>query len=179
MNSDKKKARIVKANRLLQAKIGTGEVDPEVIEKSQKVIDENKVDFAPMAEEYIAALQSCIEDAQKKKKSDQDILEHMIEPVMQIKANAKMFDYELIGNLANIMLNFLETIDEIDGDVLDIVEAHQKTLVIIVKNKMRGDGGEYGEEITSELKEACKRYFAKQASSGKIIEDKDAFFIDG
>ena len=35
-----------------------------------------------------------------------------------------------------------------------------------------------GKELTGELKEACKRYFAKRASNGVILEDKDAFFID-
>lgn len=179
MDSESKRANILKANRLLQAKVGLGPVDPKLIEKSQALIDKNEVDFQPLAAEYIEALELALSDAKKGEKEDSQILQDFIEPVMQIKANAKMFNYELVGNLANIMLNFLETLEEMDKDVLEIVEAHQKTLVLIINNKMKGDGGEYGAELVKELKDACKRYFSKKADKGSPIEDKDAFFIDG
>ena len=90
-----------------------------------------------------------------------------------------MFNYGLIGSMSNIMLNFLETIESVDKDVLEIVAANQKTLQLILSNNMKGDGGEFGKELTMELKDACRRYFAKRASSGDAIKDKDAFFIDG
>lgn len=179
MSSGDKKARIVKANYLLQQKVGMGPVDAKLIKRSQKLIENNEIDFVPMAQEYLDLLEQAIKDAKENKHDDQKILQDMIDPVMQLKANAAMFDYALVGSLANIMLNFLETIESIDKDVLEIVKAHQKTLVMILTNKMTGDGGPFGQELSAELKEACKRYFAKQASAGNIIEDKDAFFIDG
>lgn len=179
MSTNKQDVRIIKANRLLQAKVGMGPVDEKLVQKSQDLIDNNKVDFAPMAKEYLDSLAKSIGQARKKEKDDKEILQDMIDPVMQIKANATMFNYDLVGNLANIMLNFLETIDSIDKDVIEISDAHHKTLVLIIGNQMKGDGGEFGAELTGELKDACKRYFAKQASAGKIIDDKDAFFIDG
>lgn len=180
MTSENKNARIVKANRLLQAKVGMGPVDEKKIARSQKIIDENQVDFAPLAREYLAELDAAIANARAgKEDSKEALIASLTAPVMQLKANATMFGYGLIGNLANVMLNFLETIDEIDKDVLEIAGAHQKTLHLIIANGMKGDGGAFGKELTGELKEACKRYFAKQASAGKAIEDKDAFFIDG
>ena len=178
MTEETKKARIVKANHLLQAKVGSGPVDEKLIEKSQKLIENAGVDFIPMAREYIAQLEQSIAAAKEKDKNDDAILQDMTTAVMQLKANATMFNYALVGNLANIMLNFLETIGTIDKDVLEIVSAHQKTLIIVVGNGMKGDGGEFGKELAAELKDACKRYFAKQASAGNLIEDKDAFFID-
>jgi len=181
MESESKKARTVKANHLLQAKVGSGPLDEKLVKRSQKLIDNNDVDFAPLAKEFIDQLTASIAEARAgdSGKDAAAIIQDMIDPVMQIKANAKMFDYELVGNLANIMLNFLETVEELDKDVLEIVEAHQKTLVVIIGNEMKGDGGSYGQELAGELKDACKRYFSKQINAGKSIEDKDAFFIDG
>ncbi len=176
---DSKKARVVQANRLLQAKVGTGNIDDKLVAKSQRLIDENKVDFAPMAREYLGQLEASLAAARAGDQSTARIKQSMIEPVMQVKANAAMFDYPLVGNLANIMLNFLETIEEIDKDVIEIVEAHLKTIILIIGNEMKGDGGDFGQQLKTELKDACKRYFAKQASAGNEIEDKDAFFIDG
>ncbi len=179
MDTEDKRARTIKFNRLLQAKVGTGQVNEELIKKSQKLIEENTTDFAPMAKEYLNPLKDAIDAARKGDKENSVILQEITDPVMQLKANAAMFDYALVGNLANIMMNFLETIESIDEDVLEIVDAHYKTLVLIIGNEMKGDGGEYGQELTGELKDACKRYFARQASQGNAIEDKDAFFIDG
>ncbi len=182
MNSDSKKARIVKANRMLQAKVGIGPIDEEKIAHSQELIDNNDVDFKPLAEQYFTELQEAIDRARKnikdKTQDDSVLIADLIAPVMQVKANASMFNFPLVGSLANIMLNFLETIKKIDKDVLTIVEAHQNTLNLIINNNMKGDGGAFGTELTAELKDACKRYFAKCASAGAAIEDKDAFFID-
>jgi len=179
MDTENKKARIVKANHLLQGKVGRGPVDETKVARSQKLIDNNQVDFAPMAKEYLDELALAINAAREGEKDAEEIISSIITPVMQLKANAGMFNYTLVGNLANVMLNFLETVENLDKDVIEIVEAHQKTLILIIGNQMKGDGGEFGVELTGELKEACKRYFAKLASAGKTIEDKDAFFIDG
>lgn len=179
MSSDKKNVRTIKASRLLQAKVGIGPVDEKKIARSQKLIDENDVDFKPLAQEYLDELDRAIRAAREGKGDSKALIDGLIPPVMQIKANASIFGYALIGSLANVMLNFLETIDAIDKDVIEIVEAHQKTLNLIIANGMKGAGGAFGKELTTELKEACKRYFAKRAGAGKPIDDKDAFFIDG
>ncbi|MCB9990265.1 MAG: hypothetical protein H6867_02660 [Rhodospirillales bacterium] len=179
MDSEKKEVRIVKANRLLQAKVGIGPVDEKKIAKSQKLIDNHGVDFLPLAEVYIAELEQALEELAKDSSNQEEAIAKLTGPVMQLKANAAMFGYDLVGSMSNIMLNFLETIEKIDRDVLEIAKANHKTLQLILNNDMKGDGGPFGKELTTELKEACKRYFAKKASAGDDIDDKDAFFIDG
>lgn len=165
MGADNKKdVNILKANRLLQAKVGTGDIDEKLVAKSQKIIEANKVDFIPLATQYINELEAVIKAGRKGSGKDLDVLQHMIAPVMQLKANAGMFNYELVSRLADIMLNFLETVDKIDEDVIDIAEAHCKSIHKIIAGKMTGDGGDFGAELVTELKDACKRYFAKQAS---------------
>jgi hypothetical protein len=79
-----------------------------------------------------------------------------------LKANATTFKYTLIGNLANIMLSFLETIVVMDKDAIEIVGAHHNTLHMIIVRKLRGDGGEAGRQITLELQQACDRYYNKR-----------------
>ena len=57
---------------------------------------------------------------------------------MQIKANAKTFGYDLIGDLSEIMLNFIENIHDIDVHIIEILSAYQKTLHIILIKKLKG-----------------------------------------
>jgi hypothetical protein len=157
-----KKARIIKASRMLQAKIGMGPLDERTVERCQKVMDSNTYDFSPLAEQYLNRLAETIERAKKGTISKGRAVELMTETVMQLKANASMFRYGLVGKLANIMLGFLESVDDIDPLVIEIVEAHHKTLKAIVSNKLEGDGGTHGQRLETELKEAMKRYFARK-----------------
>lgn len=148
-----------KANKMLQTKVGVGSVDKEKIASLQKELEENTEDFGPMAFEFLDKLHAALVEAQQDPSGDKKVFLHKItNPVMQLKANASMFGYGLIGELANIMLTFLETVSRIDKDILAIIDAHEKTLRAIVTNKMKGDGGANGEAFKSELKGVCNRY---------------------
>jgi hypothetical protein len=162
--TEKRKTRIMKASYMLQSKVGMGPVDEDAIKRSQEVMDGNSVDFGPMATEFLNELKEAVEKAKAGEDTPENLIKGMTGPVMQLKANAGMFKATLIGNLANIMLNFLESIDALDNDVIDIVNAHHTTLNLIISSSIEGDGGAYGAQFEKELKDACKRYFAKRGS---------------
>lgn len=175
---DEKEPRIVKANHLLQAKVGIGTIDEKKIRKSQKLMDSTNVDFPTMAQAYLADLQKAIEFARTSQEPAKKRIQAMVDPVMQVKANAAMFGYTLVGVLASVMLNFLETLEAVDDDVITIVGAHHATIKLLVDNQMKGEGGEYGQQLQAELKDACRRYFAKMASHRREGQGTP-FFIDG
>lgn len=154
--------KVIKANRILQAKIGVGPLDEQAVRRSQGVIDSNEVDFAPLATEYLDRLGTAIAQAQAGSITLDQAVHAMTEPVMQLKANASTFRYKLVSNLANIMLSFLEGLKVMDEDAISIVAAHHKTLSAIVAKRMQGDGGLYGSQLEDELKNVCKRYFSKR-----------------
>lgn len=154
--------KVHKANKVLQAKVGTGPIDEKTVEKCEEVMENNDVEFAPLAMEYLDKLKEAIEEIKAGKMERKEAVEAMTAPVMQLKANASTFKYNLIGNLANVMLSFLEGVKELDDDVIAIVGAHHQTLSAIVVKKMKGDGGAAGAQMEDELKGACKRYFAKR-----------------
>lgn len=164
--SEKKKARVIKANYVLQAKVGSGPLDAKVVDACQKVMDENDVDFAPLALEYLDKLGAATKKARIDSSNTKEILQEMAQPVMQLKANAAVFKYDLIGKLANVMLSFLESVRAIDKTVIEIVDAHHKTLSAIILKKMKGDGGAYGVQLEQELKDACIRYLQKKKAQG-------------
>ncbi|MFK7839575.1 MAG: hypothetical protein AB8B83_04530 [Bdellovibrionales bacterium] len=156
------KPKVIKANKSLQAKVGTGPLDQEAVEKCQMVIDNNDVDFTPLAMEYLDKLKNAIITAKDPSTPTQKAVANMTAPVMELKANASTFKYTLIGTLANVMLSFLEGIEKMDQDAIAIVEAHHKTLTAIVLKKMTGNGGTFGQQMEEELKGACKRYFSRK-----------------
>ena len=158
-HKQKKKARVIRANYLLKAKVGHGKIPEEKIRECQSVIDNNTIDFSPMAKEFLDALMQTIQQTKAKQITEQEAVKRMTDAVMQLKANASMFHYALVGNLAKVMLGFLETLHRIDSDAIEIVDAHRITLTAIIDKKMQGNGGKYGKQLESELVKACERYY--------------------
>jgi len=158
-----KKPKIIKADTSLQQRIGTGPLNPNLVDRAEIVMkSQANIDFAPVASDFLRELSQAIEDCKAGKYTNKkEAMAAVTAPVMQLKANSKTFGYDLIGDMANVMLNFVETIREVDKDVIEILQAHHTTLNAIVVKKIKGTGGDYGRQMTAELQGACRRYIAK------------------
>ncbi len=156
------KGRIYKASKMLQQKVGAGPLNEDDIERMQMAMDSNNVDFAPLGQKFLDELAAALKRARTEDIHFEEKKKIITAPVMQLKANAAIFHYHMVGNLANVMLSFLEAIKDMDKDALDIVAAHHTSLNAILLKRMSGDGGEMGDLMVSELKDACARYYAKK-----------------
>ena len=160
---------IIKASNELQKRVGSGMIEPGVIARAQTVMNNPGVDFAPIATDFLDQLRRAIDQASDPQISFAIRLSALSRPVMELKANARMFHYDLITLLANVMLGFLEAVQDLDRDAIEIVSAHERTLRVIVERKMSGEGGPYGQVLIQELKDACNRYFAKRGQKPLTI----------
>lgn len=162
MSGQSSQVKIYKASQALQQRVGKVSFDQSVIDRTQNVIERNVQDFTPMAKLFLDTLSCAIEQAQNTVISQDKRLAAVVEPIMELKANAKMFKYDLVSSLASIMLAFVETLKDIDKDALAILEAHHRTLSVIVLKNMKGPGGAVGETMLKELQDVCQRYFQKR-----------------
>lgn len=159
-----KKTKTYSASNELKKKIGSGPLNDAMVKRAQKAIEENEVDFTPLGLQFLNELKEALESVEQDKNPHNFEAQktNLTKPVMELKANATIFHYALIGSLANIMLSFLETIETIDKDAISIVRGHENTLRAILMKKMKGDGGEHGATMVKELKDACNRYYKKR-----------------
>ena len=159
----KKKAKITRANKSLAERIGYGPLDKRIVASCETTmrLTAQTQDFKSMAQQFLEQLEQGITLA-RSDTSAKKAIQAMVSPVMQLKANAKLFEYELVGRLANIMLSFLESIDQVDNDVIDIVDAHHQTLTMIIAKEIKGNAGGRGELFEKELKDAVNRYHTKR-----------------
>ncbi len=86
-------------------------------------------------------------------------------PCVQLKANGAMFQYPLVTRIAERFVQFMEVVERLDKETLDIANAFHKTIEIVVTAKIIGDGGEQGDALVEELNNACKRYLDKHAET--------------
>jgi hypothetical protein len=157
-----KKPKFITPPNRLKMKAGSGGLPQQTIAKAQNFMDNYKIDFRPEAEKLNqnleAASKAIMKAVNENAPCDKD---QLIVPVMQLKANAGQFKYQLISDVADICLQFLESLETYDLEVLDIVRAHQKTIHIIIESDLKGDGGKNGFQLVEELHKACQRYYKK------------------
>lgn len=153
-------AQIIEPDKSLQAKAGTGKLDEEIIARGQSVIDNNKVDFLPLAREYSNELNRAIILADQDETKSKLSIDNLIFPIMQLKANGLVFKYDLISELSAIIMDFVENLQELDDYAIQIIRAYHTTLTHIINQEMEGSGGENGDHLFEELGGACSRYYA-------------------
>lgn len=152
-----KPARFINPPNRLKAKVGTGGIDTSLLDKAQHYIDTAKLDFISYAQRFLNEMSETALEA-KNNNANKDAV---ILPVMQLKANGGMFQYQLVSDIADTCLNFLETIQEFNNDAYNVVKIHESTINVIITNQLKGDGGQEGLALLKELDQACKRYFSK------------------
>ncbi|MEK7801696.1 MAG: hypothetical protein AAB276_04500 [Pseudomonadota bacterium] len=168
----KQGVKIIKATLDLQAKAGVGDVPLERVIRAERVIERDMTDFATLADKFLNDLHDAILKARGAAGDSDTLMAGLVKPVMELKANGPMFKYELVGSLANVMLGFLEHVMELDSDIIQIVEAHHTTINLIIRKRMKGDGGASGPILKSELEAACARYFTKNPKNFKSAKAK-------
>mgnify|MGYP000025200594 CR=1 len=154
----------------LKLKVGMGGLTENILNKAQALLESNSIDFVPLAEMYLDSMMKGIELA-RVPPADMDlesIIRGILFPGMQLKGNGGMFHYELVTHIADRFIQFMEVIDKIDDDALDIIMAFHTTIRAVVLARIKGDGGARGDELMKALVDACIRYFEKNPQNKKL-----------
>ena len=157
----RKKARFYDPDTRLKQKVGPTPFKKERIDQAQKHIESNDVDFEPMAQELLKTLRKDIDAAKKGELEQKELVERLTQPVMELKANAATFQYPIISKLMNILLNFLETLDSLDEETLEITEVTYRAVNAILAHKIRNINDKRGELMIQELENVILRYRKK------------------
>lgn len=148
----------------IKSKVGTGGLADDILNKAEALLENNTVDFRPFGELYLESITrgvDVVRDLPGSETSDEYHISNILFPAMQLKANGGMFHYNLVTSIADRMIQFLEVIEVLDHDALEIVKAFQTTIRAILLGQIRGDGGARGQELLDALNAACYRYLEK------------------
>ncbi|MBX2834492.1 MAG: hypothetical protein KTR28_05935 [Micavibrio sp.] len=159
----RRKAEFIRPPNHLKEKVGSGGLSDDILDKAQRLLEENTQDFEPLAVMYLDTLLQGIDRAKGFVPSEdvEYILSFLIYPTMQLKANGGMFHYQLITKIADRLIQFLEVIEEPDIGAIEIILAFHTTMRAVIQGKIKGEGGEHGQEVLNALESACSRYFRR------------------
>lgn len=172
----KRKATFIKPPNILKAKVGFGGLNDQILDRAQKLLEEQASDFKPLAEVYLDRMRSGISSARESEEdtsTDEDTIAQILFPCVQLKANGGMFHYPLVTRIADRFVQFIEVVERLDHETLDIAEAFYTTIKIVVNGEIKGDGGVQGEALVSELNNACMRYFDKHKETIDFDKNKN------
>ncbi len=159
----KRKAKFFNPPNTLKAKAGSGGLSEAILDRSQDLLENHTVDFAPLAEIYISQMRDGITAAAAlgKATDSEEAIEKILMPCVQLKANGTMFHYPLVTRIADRFVQFMEVVERLDEETIDISNAFLTALTIVISGKIKTDGAKHGEALVEELNRACMRYFEK------------------
>lgn len=154
-----RKAEMISPPNRLKEKVGSGGLDETILVKAQTLLEDNTVDFKPIATLLVDLLDEAVRDAKAGKLKGEAAIEAMIYPAMQLKAQGSMFHYPLITEISDILVNFLETVPAADEDVVEVVHGHKIAIKVVIASDIKDSDGTQGKELKNALHEACGRYY--------------------
>ena len=153
------KSKIVKPENTLKKKAGNGGFKESDLVKAQSMIENNEIDFRPMGNEFLAELDQVLADIRDGKIEGPKILDSIMYPMMQLKSQGGLFKYPLITQVSHLMLDFLESIDTADDDIIEITGAYRKTIHAILTLEIKGKESKEGVQLCLALRDAFERYY--------------------
>ncbi len=163
----KREAKFFSPPNILKAKAGAGGISDTILDRAQDLLENHTADFTPLANIYIKQMKEGIDEAAAlgKPTSSDKALGKIIMPCVQLKANGAMFHYPLVTRIADRFVQFMEVVERLDEETIDISNAFLTALNIVITGKIKTDGAAHGEALVEELNSACMRYFDKHKST--------------
>lgn len=162
----RRRAEYITPPNKIKKKVGSGGLSEEILNKAQMLLETNAVDFIPLAQAYLEQLQEGIDIASEPfhENNTEYVISTMLYPAMQLKANGGMFHYPLVTKIADRVIQFLEVIETPDPEVVAIIQSFHKTVALVVREKIQGDGGERAKALMMNLENACQSYLNRYAA---------------
>lgn len=157
--------RYYKADFELQQKIGTGSLDGDAVAKVQQYLDTASSDVIPQLREDLAAMEKVLAEARTMNYDREQFLPNITKPLMNVKALSGMFHEMMVCRVSAFMLTFLEDVRKFDDDVAEIIGAYLKVTKTLMDLKIKEETNPHGQSFLAEIRNACKRYYDKQANA--------------
>lgn len=152
--------KIVIPKNKLKEKVGSGGFSEASISKAQQSIDENEVDFQPIADTYLTQIRQSLKEYNEKKDSEL-LYSTLLDQLTQLRAQGSMFHYPSITVITDIVVDLLDSLKRVDEKIVEIVNAYEQAAkLLLMKNVKKAEGGMCA-AISAELETVCKKYKKK------------------
>ncbi|MAE51754.1 MAG: hypothetical protein CMH27_08075 [Micavibrio sp.] len=144
----------------LKEKVGNGGFDEKSIEKAQKSIDDNVVDFAPIAKTYLGKIKTAITEFESQE-DHHALYTQLQDQLTQLRAQGSMFQYPAITAITDTVVDLLDSLKRVDAKIIEIVNAYEQSANILIASNVKSDKDKVCRALVLELQKVCDKYKVK------------------
>jgi CheY-like chemotaxis protein len=172
-DSMEKRIRFYNVPRALRRKVGSDfQANIATIVKIQKELDEWNDDFMKWTNEYIGQINRRIAAAAAKDAGSRRADFSEINRIShELRGQGGIFGYPLVSAVAKSLFELTkDTLDRSD-ECLQLIKDHVGTLRAVLRDEVRGDGGQVGIEIIKALRQANAKFLKEQGNLALVSRD--------
>ncbi|MGD8325762.1 MAG: Hpt domain-containing protein [Sphingomonadales bacterium] len=132
-------------------------IDPEVLAKAQKIFDDMAADYPNFVMGLIKELEDLFRRYLDEPKARIETVERMTAIAHDMKGQGGTFGYPLITEIADGLNKLLRSEVDLNDIHLEVIKAHIDAMAIVMRDKISGDGGEIGIQLTSALRAVLEK----------------------
>lgn len=155
-------AKLIMPKNTLKKKVGDGGFKQSDLLKAQRSIEDNDVDFKPIADKYLALIRQALVEYNNDKSIDLHSL--LLDQLMQLRAQGSLFRYSSISAISDTVVDLLDTIKKVDATIIEIVEAYEKSTKVLLLKGVRNSEDMICKAFVTELSNVCKKYKDRQVT---------------
>lgn len=146
-------------NPLRKARNGPGPVriDPEALERAEKAVESLNEEYADWAQQDIGALRGAIAAARRNPNDLRGAIGEIYTRALDLKGQGGGFGYDLITSVGDLLTKFMEGRTAISPRDFEIIQAHADAMHAVIRDGIKGDGGEVGVEIVAGLRKLVQQ----------------------
>ena len=151
---------LIKPPNILKAKVGaTGVdgIDPELIKRAEGVVDTMSAEFADSVSLEITELMQLAMDLEDDPSTAELVLKKARRIRHDLRGQGATYSYDLISDVASSLFRYTECISSFTKLNPDVLRAHADAMRAVIKNQVKGDGGEIGIDLVKSLESLVGR----------------------
>lgn len=136
-----------------KAIVGDGalKLDSDLLKQAEQAIGALEGGFSELAAVSLAEIRAALARADANRDDAGTELSKMFTLVMDLKGQGATYDYMLLTEIGDLLKKFTEARETITGRDIKIIGAHIDAMQAVLREKIKGDGGEVGRQIVANL----------------------------
>ncbi len=137
---------------------GGGTISADALAAAQEAFDQAAEDYPDWVKPYIDELyehfRRCVDTPEQR-------LQHFAQVrriAHDLKGQGSTFGYNLMTFFAASLYDFAFQEGEISDNHVELLKAHIDSMNVVIKDRIRGDGGEEGQALQKGLQDAIEKY---------------------
>lgn len=154
--AEEPKARFINPPHSLgKAIVGTGpaRIDKDMLERAEAAISGLQEDFPNWAGDYIEEMRKALAVAQADISTLPEQLPRIFTQVMDLKGLAGSYGFPMLSEIGDLLKKYTEGRDSMTSRDLTIVEAHIDAMHVVLRDQIKGDGGDVGRAVVAHLQQ--------------------------